>query len=95
MGSPVINSKNVWDIYCKLHYGFEHLDDAVNFIENDKFTLTSSMHKTTWMMQQNHHLEESFTEGWKIVMQMVFFIWVESIMIMDSVWEFQMCGTHE
>ena len=33
MGSPVIYSKNVWDIYCELHYRFEHLDDAVNFIE--------------------------------------------------------------
>ena len=33
MGSPVINSENVWDIYCELHYRFEHLDDAVNFIE--------------------------------------------------------------
>jgi hypothetical protein len=33
MGSPVVNSENVWDIYCELHHRFEHLDDAVNFIE--------------------------------------------------------------
>ena len=40
MGSPVINSENVWDIYCELHYRFEHLDDdAVNFIEEFQFYL--------------------------------------------------------
>jgi len=33
MGIPVVNSENVWDIYCELHHRFEHLDDAVNFIE--------------------------------------------------------------
>jgi len=33
MGSPDINSKNIWEIYRKLVYRFEHLDDAVDFIE--------------------------------------------------------------
>lgn len=33
MGSPVVNSENVWDIYCELIYRFEHLDQAVEFME--------------------------------------------------------------
>ena len=33
MGSPTINSDNVWNIYCELLHRFEHLDDAVNFME--------------------------------------------------------------
>jgi hypothetical protein len=33
MGSPVINSENVWNIYRELLHRFEHLDDAENFLE--------------------------------------------------------------
>ena len=33
MGSPAINSENVWNIYRELLYGFEHLDNAENFLE--------------------------------------------------------------
>lgn len=33
MGSPSINSDNVWNIYRELLHRFEHLDDAVNFLE--------------------------------------------------------------
>jgi len=33
MGSPVINSENVWVVYRELLHRFEHLDDAVDFIE--------------------------------------------------------------
>ncbi|KAF8149133.1 hypothetical protein B0H34DRAFT_758164 [Crassisporium funariophilum] len=33
MGSPVVNRKNVWDIYSQLLYRFEHLDEAVDFME--------------------------------------------------------------
>ena len=33
MGSPAINSENVWNIYRELLHWFEHLDDAVNFME--------------------------------------------------------------
>jgi len=33
MGSPDINSENIWEIYRELVYRFEHLDDAVDFIE--------------------------------------------------------------
>ena len=33
MGSPAINSENVWNIYRELLHRFEHLDDAVNFME--------------------------------------------------------------
>ena len=33
MGSPNINSENIWEIYRELVYCFEHLDDAVDFIE--------------------------------------------------------------
>lgn len=33
MGSPNINSENIWEIYRELVYRFEHLDDAVDFIE--------------------------------------------------------------
>ena len=33
MGSPIINSENIWNIYRELIYRFEHLDDAVNFLE--------------------------------------------------------------
>ena len=33
MGSPAINSENVWHIYRELLHRFEHLDDAVNFLE--------------------------------------------------------------
>jgi hypothetical protein len=33
MGSPVVNRKNVWDIYSELLDRFEHLDEAVDFME--------------------------------------------------------------
>lgn len=33
MGSPTISSENVWDVYRELLYRFEHLDDAVEFLE--------------------------------------------------------------
>lgn len=33
MGSPTINSDNVWNIYRELLHRFEHLDDAVEFME--------------------------------------------------------------
>ena len=33
MGSPVVDSENVWGVYRELLHRFEHLDDAVNFIE--------------------------------------------------------------
>jgi len=33
MSSPDINSKNIWEVYRKLVHRFEHLDDAVDFIE--------------------------------------------------------------
>jgi len=33
MGSPDINSENIWEIYRELVYCFEHLDDTVDFIE--------------------------------------------------------------
>ena len=33
MGSPVINSENIWDVYQELLARFERLDDAVDFIE--------------------------------------------------------------
>lgn len=33
MGSPDISSENIWEIYRELVYRFEHLDDAVDFIE--------------------------------------------------------------
>ena len=33
MGSPTINSDNVWNIYPELLHRFKHLDDAENFME--------------------------------------------------------------
>ncbi|KDR77552.1 hypothetical protein GALMADRAFT_65908 [Galerina marginata CBS 339.88] len=33
MGSPTVNSENVWDIYRELVHRFEHLDDAADFNE--------------------------------------------------------------
>ena len=33
MGSPTINSENVWNIYWELLHQFEHLDNAVDFME--------------------------------------------------------------
>lgn len=33
MGSPTIKSDNIWEIYRELLHRFEHLDDAVDFLE--------------------------------------------------------------
>lgn len=33
IGSPVVNSENVWDIYRQLIHRFEHLDEAMEFME--------------------------------------------------------------
>ena len=33
MGSPDINSENIWEIYRELIHHFEHLDEAVDLIE--------------------------------------------------------------
>jgi len=33
MGSPAVNSENIWDVYQELLAQFEQLDDAVDFIE--------------------------------------------------------------
>ena len=59
---------------------YQSMDSPVVNSENVKFTLTSWMHRITWMMQY-HWLEESFMEGQKIMMQTVLITWVASINI--------------
>lgn len=48
MGSPTIDSNNVWNIYCELLHRFEHLDDAVDFIEECNVYLNILDNQINW-----------------------------------------------
>ena len=72
MGSPNINSENIWEMYCELVYCFEHLNNTVDFIE--QFTSISWM--TRVMLQMwNHQLGWSFMVDWKILGLMALTTW--------------------
>jgi hypothetical protein len=44
MGSPSVTSENVWDIYRELLFRFEHLDEAIECVEEWEIQLSLTDH---------------------------------------------------
>ena len=54
MGSPDINCENIWEIYRELIHRFEHLNEAVGFIEQLQVYLDLLTTLIWWIL--NHML---------------------------------------
>ena len=65
MGSPVINSENVWNIYRELLYRFGYLDNAEFFLEECQVYLNVLDDQVTVLLRPSvHKIVIFFTPRW-------------------------------